>query len=132
MTAEEGVQLEYIKKHGLPKPCERKSIPVEKRKGWWRVTDIEQLKTVLENLNVRGARERELKRTFLSTMQAMYERQGKLQIEEGQKEAIDLTASNLEEVPNEDTPDKAGAWCSMVAHRVDMFLFEQVCKKIKN
>lgn len=69
MTAEETAQMEYIKQHGLPKPCERKSIPMEERKGWWRITSIDLLKTVLENLHVRGARERELKRTFLSTMQ---------------------------------------------------------------
>lgn len=129
ISVEESVQLEYIKKHGLPKPCERKAIPADKRKGWWRITDIEQLKTVLENLHVRGARERELKRTFLNTMQAMYERQGKLHIEEGQKEATDLTACNAEEVQHDDAPDEAGAWSVNVAHRVDTFLFDQVSSK---
>lgn len=130
MTPEEGVQLEYIKIHGMPNGCERKPIPLDKRYSWWRIFDTEQLKTVLENLHVRGARERELKRTFLSTMQSMYERQGKVFIEEGQKDATDLTLTvcddvemGVDDVPKPDTP---GTWSTTVAHRVDTFLFEQV------
>lgn len=130
MTAEESVQLEYIKKHGLPKPCERKGIPVDKRYGWWRITDTDQLKTVLDNLHVRGARERELKRTFISTMQSMYERQGKLHIEEGQKEATELTVGGAEEIQmlegGAPRPDSPGSWNPSIAQRVDMFLLEQV------
>ncbi|KAK5647311.1 hypothetical protein RI129_002203 [Pyrocoelia pectoralis] len=129
MTAEESAQLEYIKKHGLPKPCDRKKIPPEKRYGWWRVTDIETLKAMLESLHVRGARERELKRTFLTTMQCMYESQGKLHIDEGQKEATELSVNDevcKMNVGNAPYPDEPGSWSQSVAHRVDMFLFEQV------
>lgn len=131
MTAEECAQLEYIKKHGLPKSCERKIVPVDKRYGWWRVTCTEQLRDILDNLHVRGARERELKRSFVSVMQAMYEDQGRLHIEEGQKEATELNVNENDEVemiegvgaPAENAPS---SWSPMVAQRVDLFLLEQV------
>lgn len=130
MTAEESTQLEYIKKHGLPKPCERKTIPVDKRYGWWRITDTDQLKTVLDNLHVRGARERELKRTFISTMQSMYERQGRLHIEEGQNDATELSVGGAEEIRmlegGAPAPDLPGSWNPSVGQRVDLFLLEQV------
>uniref|UniRef100_A0A1Y1JV23 Bromodomain adjacent to zinc finger domain protein 2B n=1 Tax=Photinus pyralis TaxID=7054 RepID=A0A1Y1JV23_PHOPY len=129
MTAEESVQMEYIKKHGLPKSCDRKKIPPEQRYGWWRIKDTETLKGVIESLHVRGARERELKRTFLNTMQCMYENQGKLHIDEGQKEATELGLNNEEvKMTSGDAPqpDEPGCWSQSVAHRVDTFLFEQV------
>lgn len=44
ITAEESAQLEYIKKHGMPKSCAKKSVPMEKRYGWWKITKIEELK----------------------------------------------------------------------------------------
>ncbi|KAK9720736.1 Methyl-CpG binding domain [Popillia japonica] len=131
MTAEESAQLEYIKKHGLPKSCERKIVPRDKRYGWWRIVSTEQLREILDNLHVRGARERELKRSFVTIMQTMYEDQGRLHIEEGNKEATELTSNENEEieliedvgVPAESTPL---AWSPMVAQRVDLFLLEQV------
>lgn len=131
MTADESAQLEYIKKHGFPKSCERKAVPLDKRYGWWRITSTEQLREVLDNLHVRGARERELKRSFVSIMQMMYEDQGKLHIEEGQKEATELGTNENDEV---DMIEGVGApvenacmsWSPMVAQRVDLFLLEQV------
>lgn len=130
MTAEESAQLEYIKKHGLPEPCERMKIPTDKRHGWWRITDTEQLRSVLENLHVRGVRERELKRTFISMMQSMYERQGKLCIEEGQKDMTELSPCGEDVVIMEGgapQPDVSGSFNLAIAQRVDLFLLEQVC-----
>ncbi|RZC05013.1 bromodomain adjacent to zinc finger domain protein 2B, partial [Asbolus verrucosus] len=130
MTAEESAQLEHIKKHGMPKSCARKSVPVEKRFGWWRISDPDQLKEILDNLHVRGARERELKRNFISIMQIMYERQGKLYIEEGQKDLTELIVEGMEELSfmegGAPHPDEPGAWSQAIAHRVDLFLLEQV------
>ncbi|XP_015837092.1 bromodomain adjacent to zinc finger domain protein 2B isoform X4 [Tribolium castaneum] len=130
MTAEESAQLEHIKKHGMPKSCARKSVPVDKRYGWWRITDPDQLKEVLDNLHVRGARERELKRNFISIMQTMYERQGKFYIEDGQKDLTELALEGIESVKFMDGgaphPDEPGAWSQSIAHRVDLFLLEQV------
>ncbi|XP_063919473.1 bromodomain adjacent to zinc finger domain protein 2B-like isoform X4 [Zophobas morio] len=130
MTAEESAQLEHIKKHGMPKACDRKSVPVDQRYGWWRLTDPEQLKELLDNLHVRGAREKELKRTFISIMQTMYERQGKFYIEEGQKDLTELPLEGLESVKlmegGAPFPDDVGAWSPSIAHRVDLSLLEQV------
>lgn len=130
MTSEESLQIEYIKKHGLPKPCERKSIPTDKRYGWWRIADTDQLKEVLDSLHVRGVRERELKRNFVNIMQCMYERQGKLHIEEGHKDVTELSAAGVEDINflecGAPTPDAPGSWHQFVAQRVDLFLLEQV------
>ncbi|XP_018573491.1 bromodomain adjacent to zinc finger domain protein 2B isoform X3 [Anoplophora glabripennis] len=130
MTAEESAQLEHIKKHGMPQSCDRKTIPLDKRFGWWRITSIEHLKEVLENLHVRGVRERELKRNMISIMQTMYERQGKIYIEEGNKDLTDLNSEQIDDIKYTDgsapAPDEPGAWSISIAHRVDLFLLEQI------
>lgn len=135
MTPEESEQLEYIKKHGLPKSCERKSVPINKRYGWWRITDTQVLRDALDNLHVRGAREREMKRTFASMMQLMYERPGQLVIEDGQKEATELSLSSNDDIQfleeGVPCPDAPGSWSRGVAQRVDLFLLEQVSYKFE-
>nr|CAI5824465.1 unnamed protein product [Callosobruchus analis] len=136
MTAEEGAQLEYIKRHGMPAAGTKQGVPEAMRYGWWRITDTALLRKVLDNLHVRGVRERELKRNIISLMQTMYERQGNLVIEEGNKELTSLVGSGTGESQGEEiavrrvhgapAPDEPGAWNRTVAHRVDMFLMEQV------
>ncbi|KAJ8955723.1 hypothetical protein NQ318_008595 [Aromia moschata] len=130
MTSEESAQLEHIKKHGMPQSCDRKTVPFDKRYGWWRITDTEQLREVLDNLHVRGTRERELKRNFISVMQTMYERKGKLFIEDGNKELTELNPDGINHVLYIDrgapAPDEIGSWSMPIAHRVDMFLLEQI------
>ncbi|XP_050306247.1 bromodomain adjacent to zinc finger domain protein 2B isoform X3 [Anthonomus grandis grandis] len=129
MTSEESAQLEHIKKHGKPALPNKKSVPPEKRYGWWRMRSLDQLREVLDNLHVRGVRERELKRSFLLTMQQMYNK-GKLVIEQGHPELTDMTGEGLEEVMMAEggapMPYEAGWWSKAIAHRVDMFLLEQV------
>ncbi|CAG9766317.1 unnamed protein product [Ceutorhynchus assimilis] len=129
MTSEESAQLEYIKKHGKPSSANKKQVPNEKRYGWWRMKSLDQLRELLDNLHVRGVRERELKRSFLLTMQQMYNK-GKLVIEEGHPELTELRGENIEgvcmvegDVP---MPYEPGWWSKATAHRVDMFLLEQV------
>lgn len=128
MTAEENAQMEYIKVHGLPTSCERKPVPVDKRYGWWKITDPEQLKDILANLHVRGVRERELKRNFMSVMNLMYEDQEKIHIEEGQKELTELSTSinTVPEGSGVPTADHSNSWSPAVANRVDLALLEQV------
>ncbi|VEN44391.1 unnamed protein product [Callosobruchus maculatus] len=136
MTAEEGAQLEYIKRHGMPAAGTKQNVPEEMRYGWWRITDTALLRRVLDSLHVRGVRERELKRNIISLMQTMYERQGNLVIEEGNKELTSLVGGSTGESQGEEiavrrvhgapAPDEPGAWNRTVAHRVDMFLMEQV------
>ncbi|XP_076268643.1 bromodomain adjacent to zinc finger domain 2B toutatis isoform X4 [Rhynchophorus ferrugineus] len=129
MTSEESAQLEHIRKHGLPTSLEKKPVPNDKRYGWWRVKSLEQLREVLENLHVRGVRERELKRSFVISMQQMYNK-GKLVIEKGADELTKLSSEHIENVEfvekDAPMPDKPGSWSRAIAHRVDMFLLEQV------
>nr|XP_023030372.1 bromodomain adjacent to zinc finger domain protein 2B-like isoform X3 [Leptinotarsa decemlineata] len=130
MTAEESAQLEHIKKHGMPRPSEKKAVPADKRYGWWRISDTNQLREVLDNLQMRGVRERELKRSLVSVMQTVYERKGRLFIEEGASELTNLKNEQTDEVTYVDghapTPDEPGAWSVTLARKVDMFLLEQV------
>ncbi|XP_045483228.1 bromodomain adjacent to zinc finger domain protein 2B isoform X2 [Harmonia axyridis] len=129
ITAEESVQLEYIKKHGMPKSCPKKSVPVEKRYGWWKVSKTEELKEILDNLHVRGIRERELKRNFNSIMQAMYPTE-RIHIEEGNKELTELSTEHMDDVMfmegGAPYPDQKDAWNKAIAERVDASLLEQV------
>ncbi|KAL1513282.1 hypothetical protein ABEB36_002708 [Hypothenemus hampei] len=129
MTSEESVQLEHIKKHGKPSTSFKRAVPHDKRYGWWKIKSLDQLREVLDNLHVRGVRERELKRSFLLTMQQMYNK-GKLVIEEGHPELTDLTGDYTEGVEmiadGAPKPYEAGWWSRITAHRVDMFLLEQV------
>ncbi|KAK9884034.1 hypothetical protein WA026_004967 [Henosepilachna vigintioctopunctata] len=129
MTSEESVQLEYIKKHGMPRSCPRKSVPVDKRYGWWRVKKMEEFRSVLEHLHVRGVRERELKRNFISIMQTMYQSQ-KFHIEEGNKDLIELSTEHIDDVMfmegGAPYPDQKGSWNKNIAERVDASLLEQV------
>lgn len=54
MTAEESLQVEHIRKHGMQRSNEKKSVPINKRYGWWRIKDTNQWKQALDNLHVRG------------------------------------------------------------------------------
>lgn len=138
MSAEESAQLEHIKVHGPPERCDLAVVPTEQRYGWWRITDCEQLKEVLDGLHMRGARERELKRCFQSTMQSMYESAARLHIEEGNKQSIDLTipiqGQELEgSMPvvtahGAPVPDMPGWWNNAVGERVDFSVLEQVSR----
>ncbi|KAG5873341.1 hypothetical protein JTB14_032315 [Gonioctena quinquepunctata] len=130
MTVDESAQLEHIKKHGMPRDSEKKSVPADKRYGWWRITDINQLREVLDNLQMRGVRERELKRSLISIMQTVYDKKGRLFIEEGCKELTNLEGEQIGEVSYVDghapLPDEAGAWSLPLARKMDLFLLEQV------
>lgn len=81
-------------------------------------------------LIILGIRERELKRNFISIMQATYDSQGKIVVEEGNKELTTLNGDVLDEISythgDAPTPDQPGAWNVNIAHRVDLALLEQV------
>lgn len=129
MTSEESVQLEHIKRHGKPAVANRKPVPLDQCYGWWRMKSLDQLREVLDNLHVRGVRERELKRSFLLTMQQMYNK-GKLVIEEGHPELTELGGEGIDGVAmvaeGAPVPYEVGWWSRTIAHRVDLFLLEQV------
>ncbi|XP_072379907.1 bromodomain adjacent to zinc finger domain protein 2B isoform X1 [Diabrotica undecimpunctata] len=130
LTPEESFQLEYIRKHGTIKCTQKKSIPSKMRYGWWRIFDATQLREILDNLQIRGIRERELKRNFINIMQAMYDKKGRLVIEEGNR---DLTTLNEEPVDgikyieeSAPEPEHFNAYSIEMEQRIDMFLLEQI------
>lgn len=85
---------------------------------------------------MRGCRERELKRTFHSSMQSMYESAARIHIEEGNKASIELTtpapadmmegAMHVEMEYGVPVMDKNGEWNRAVGERVDLSVLEQV------
>ncbi|PNF24037.1 hypothetical protein B7P43_G08616, partial [Cryptotermes secundus] len=131
LTAEEMVQLEQLKKMGPMEPVEAKPVPCELRRGWWRITDEDQLRTILENLHSRGVRERELKRILSKYIEHTVECSGKLCVASGNKSATDLAITDMDHkisalpggAPLKDTYSD---WLPDVALRVDVMLLEQV------
>lgn len=63
-------------------------------------------------------------------MQANYDSQGKIIIEEGHKDFTSMNGDIMDEVAfthgNAPTPDQPGTWNSNIAQRVDLALLEQV------
>lgn len=63
-------------------------------------------------------------------MQANYDSQGKIIIEEGHKDFTTINGDIMDEVTythgNAPAPDPPGAWNSNIAQRVDLALLEQV------
>ncbi|KAJ9583619.1 hypothetical protein L9F63_022042, partial [Diploptera punctata] len=131
LTAEEMVQLEQIKKTGPIEPGELKPIPCELRRGWWRITDEDQLKIVLETIHSRGVRERELKRVLSRYIEHSLESSSKLCVAAGDKSATDLAITDMDSkisalpggAPLRDSPSD---WFTDVALRCDVMLLEQV------
>ncbi|CAG9853570.1 unnamed protein product [Phyllotreta striolata] len=130
LSPEESAQLEYVKEHGIPKTYDKKAVPYSMRFGWWRISDTTQLRDILDKLQIRGIRERELKRNFINVMQTMYEQKGRIVIEEGSKELSSLSDSPMDGISfvhkGAPEPDKPGSWNVSIERRVDMFLLEQV------
>ncbi|KAK7789353.1 hypothetical protein R5R35_011648 [Gryllus longicercus] len=156
LTAEEMVQLEQLKRSGgLPEPGERQPVPLELRRGWWRITDRDQLQTILESLHSRGVRERELKRIVGRFLDHALESCGKQTVlpgcggeGRGEREhrgslsgmastssagpgAVDLAIteadSKVSALPGgAPLQDKPSDWSPHVALRVDLQLLEQV------
>lgn len=66
-------------------------------------------------------------------MQATYDSQGKIVVEEGDKDATNMNGDVLNEVMythgNAPAPDQPGSWNVSIAQRVDLALLEQVSKQ---
>jgi hypothetical protein len=118
------------------------------RRGWWRITDAEQLQTIVEHCHPRGVRERELKRTISRFMEYVMESSSKVSNKSyseasvlqpfssqlcapGDTAATELAITDEDHkvsalpggAPLRDSPD---AWSIKVALRVDMLMLEQV------
>ncbi|XP_038217570.1 bromodomain adjacent to zinc finger domain protein 2B-like [Zerene cesonia] len=121
MSPDEMDQLERCKVHGLPKRLGGTAVPLEERHGWWRITDPEQMKAVLDALHPRGVRERELHASLVQHLPTV---NNKLYIDKGDPARTQLTASPCEgDFP---PPDEPNAYCAETAARVDMRVLSMV------
>ncbi|CAH1642966.1 unnamed protein product [Spodoptera littoralis] len=95
MSAEELDQLEYCKVHGLPKKIEGNYVPRELRYGWWRITEPDQLRDLMDALHPRGVRERELHAALSSHLPVV---NNTPYLDKGDLTATELTLSHLDRV----------------------------------
>jgi len=120
LTAEEMAQLEEMKlSGGLPPPRPAQPIPEEMTKGWWRISQPEQLQELIDALNPRGIREKELKHALMA------------HLEHSAEAGISPCHGSLEFTPSEEEEvvlraDSPLPWAESVALRVDMAVLEQV------
>lgn len=116
-TPEEQRQLEDIKTSGAPTRLENNFVPNDSRRGWWKINEIEHLNEVIQCLNPRGIRERNLRQNILATL----------------TESIDLTTPCPVANPRAPPPIKGyidaepmNAWNPQIARRVELALLDQV------
>ncbi|KAL0268350.1 UNVERIFIED_CONTAM: hypothetical protein PYX00_010324 [Menopon gallinae] len=131
LSPEEAAMLEQIKVSGPKPPPVRKSVPQELRRGWWRITDEEQLYKILESLHGRGVRERELKRMLTRYLDNSLETGGKATMFKPVNDLVDLDHKEKDSrikflsdgAPMSDVPN---SWDRSVLQRVENLLLEQV------
>ncbi|XP_048001811.1 bromodomain adjacent to zinc finger domain protein 2A-like [Leguminivora glycinivorella] len=127
MTAEEMHQLDKCKVHGLPKKQEGAFVPRELRHGWWRITDPDQLKELIDALHPRGARERELQASLVQNTPTI---NNKLYIDKGDASCTELSITPLDRAimasGGYPPPEPPGSFCAVTARRCDMQLLAMV------
>ncbi|XP_026742268.1 bromodomain adjacent to zinc finger domain protein 2B-like isoform X11 [Trichoplusia ni] len=125
MSAEEVEQLEHCKVHGLPKKVEGNYVPRELRHGWWRVTETETLRELLDALHPRGVRERELHAALTNHLPTV---NNKLYIEKGDILGTELCVSHLDRViaQNGGFPSLDTSHSVHTQRRLDMQLLNMV------
>ncbi|CAK1548954.1 unnamed protein product [Leptosia nina] len=123
MSPDEVDQLEHCKSHGLPKKIDGTYVPKNLRHGWWRITESDQMKSVLEALHPRGVRERELHTSLVQHLPTM---NNKLYIEKGDTSSSQFTVSPLDVDVDYVPPDEPGSFCAKTARRVDMAVLSMV------
>ncbi|XP_045486664.1 bromodomain adjacent to zinc finger domain protein 2A isoform X9 [Pieris rapae] len=122
MSPDELDQLEHCKIHGLPKKVDGNFVPKDLRHGWWRITESEQMKQVLDSLHPRGVRERELHASLIQHLPTV---NNKLYIDKGDTSLTQLSVSPLD-TTDYTPPDEPGSFCANTARRVDMALLSMV------
>lgn len=117
MTPEEQEAVEEVKKHGIKKSIEATHVTKELRHGWWKISEIEEMNSVIKSLHTKGVREKNLRQNLLSAL----------------SESIDLTipcsVSNNRAQPAPNgyiEPEAFNAWNPRVAKRVEQQLLDQV------
>lgn len=117
MTAEEAEAIEEVKKNGIEKSIDATLVAKELRHGWWKISEIEDMNSVIKSLHAKGVREKNLRQNLLSAL----------------SESIDLTipcpVSNPRAPPTQNgyvEPEAFNAWNPRVAKRVEQQLLDQV------
>lgn len=117
MTAEEQEAVEEVKKNGFKRSVESTYVPRDLRHGWWKISEIEDMNSVIKSLHTKGVREKNLRQNLLSAL----------------SESIDLTipcpVSNPRAPPTPSgylEPEAFNAWNPRVARRVEQQLLDQV------
>ncbi|XP_063370993.1 uncharacterized protein LOC134659272 [Cydia amplana] len=127
MTADEMQQLDKCKVHGLPKKQGGAFVPRELRHGWWRITDPDQLKELIDSLHPRGAREKELHASLVQNTPTI---NNKLYIDKGDVSCTELSITPLDRAimasGGYPPPEPPGSFCAVTARRCDMQLLGMV------
>lgn len=117
MTPEEQEAVEEVKKNGIQKSVEASYVGKETRHGWWKISEIEDMNSVIKSLHTKGVREKNLRQNLLSAL----------------SESIDLTipcpVSNPRAAPighGYVEPEAFNAWNPRVAKRVEQQLLDNV------
>ena len=127
------LKLEQLKKSSISSK-DRKPIPADMSRSWWRITDPDQVVHVEKSLHIRGAREQLLLQNMKRSMDFC-----QMETKKALGEA-DLGLEALENSEDEDEeeeevsmfgadvppPDVPGKWSKEVALRVDKYVLEQV------
>ncbi|CAI5656182.1 unnamed protein product [Oreochromis niloticus] len=106
--------IEGAKTQDYPYP---RPIPEEMLRGWWRVSDMENLHSLVKTLHCRGIREKALQKQIQKHMEHM------TKLCENSKDAIDVTGMEKQDVRKE----AVESWCvEEKAMEVDIRLLRQV------
>jgi hypothetical protein len=117
MTPEEQEAVEDVKINGIKRSLEASHVGKELRHGWWKISEIEDMNSVIKSLHAKGVREKNLRQNLLSAL----------------SESIDLTipcpVSNPRAQPTANgyvEPEAFNAWNPRVARRVEQQLLDNV------
>ena len=117
MTLEEHEAVEDVKINGFKKSLDATHVVKDLRMGWWKISEIEDMNSVIKSLHTKGVREKNLRQNLLSAL----------------SESIDLTipcpVSNPRAQPSVNgfvEPEAFNAWNPRVARRVEQQLLDNV------
>ncbi|KAI5638094.1 PHD-finger domain-containing protein [Phthorimaea operculella] len=127
MAPEELQQLEHAKVHGLPDTLKGNYVEKCNRHGWWRITDPDELKELMDALHPRGVRERELHSALQQHVPLI---NNKLFIDKGDVIGTELSVSHLDRVIAQNggypRPDSPGSYSVSAAYRLNIRALEMV------
>ncbi|XP_051562139.1 bromodomain adjacent to zinc finger domain protein 2B-like isoform X6 [Myxocyprinus asiaticus] len=115
-SASSPMALDHPRNHDNPEPL---PIPEDKLLGWWKVTDMEKLKALVNALHSRGIRERALQKQLQKSMELIAQTCNK------NREVAVMEVSELDE--GQVSMDTLQEWCvDEQAMETDIALLQQV------